>query len=57
VVREIENTGALQTSSIIIINEMKRINPGKRRGERQWKYIWGMLGVRKKKSGNNPHRF
>jgi len=43
VVREIENAGAMQASNVIIINKMKRINPGRRRGERQWKYIWGML--------------
>ena len=37
--REVVNAGAMQASNVIIINKMKGINPGRRRGERQWKYI------------------
>ena len=32
-VREIEYLGAMQASNVIIINKMKGINPGRKRGE------------------------
>jgi len=40
---EVENAGAMQASNKIITIKMKGINPGRRRGERQWKYFWGMV--------------
>jgi len=38
---EREKEGAMYASNVIITNKMNDINPGRRRGERQWKYIWG----------------
>ena len=47
--REIENAGAMQASDVIIMNKMKGINPGRRRGK---KTVGTYLGHGGEKSRN-----